>query len=104
MKKLFCVVVMSIVLAACGSKQEGAQVGAGKIEGTYVSQHNGRSFTFNADGTVVELSVDGKKIDEPFHYEVVGDQIKTPGMAFQFSMMKDGSINGGPGYGVMVKK
>lgn len=93
MKKKFTVITL-FLLAACTSKSD--------IAGTYFSETANRTITFKPDGKAFESSSTTKF--EDFSYSVEGKTIKTPGRIYQFTLMDDGSINGGAGYGVLKKK
>lgn len=92
MKKLFLLSLV-LFLCACGAK---------KLDGTYTSDWNGRSFTFSPDGTAFESVNNGVKVGETFRYTMEGDLINVA--IFQFKLMPDGSIDGGAAYGKMTKK
>jgi hypothetical protein len=93
MKKLFLITLISL-LAACSPKTD--------ISGTYVSETANRTFTFQPNGKAFESS-ETTKFPE-FPYSVDGKAIKTNGLAYNFSVMDDGSINGGAAYGVLKKQ
>ena len=95
MKKLILLMVV-LVLSACGGKT---------LDGTYASNWNGRSITFQSDGTLYQKSEEtGKLIGPRYKYSIEGSEIKVPGTAFQLKLLDDGSIDGGAMYGRMVKK
>jgi len=81
-----------LLVSACGPKT---------IEGTYENTSIGRSFTFQSNGRVVASS-NGVQIDEG-PYTVTGDKIQVFNGPI-FTLLNDGSIDGGMGYGRLTKK
>lgn len=90
MKKVFFL-ALALFLFGCSSK---------KLDGTYTSSWNERSFTFSPDGTAFE-SVKGVKVGETLPYSIDGDTVKVA--IFQFKLLQDGTIDGGAAYGKLTK-
>ena len=91
--KTLALLMFVLLVSACGGEK--------KIEGTYENASIGRSLTFHPNG-IVFSNTNGIKIDEG-PYSIKGDQIhvfKGPVL----TLMKDGSIDAGAGYGKLTKK
>lgn len=72
------------------------------LDGTYVSNVNGRSLTFKPNGMAFETSGVNKFPEIP--YTIEGKKIKLDGAdILQLNLMQNGSI-GSQSYGEMIKK
>ncbi|KGG98592.1 hypothetical protein P245_04350 [Comamonas thiooxydans] len=91
MKKI-ALVLMTILLTACGEKS---------IEGTFVSNMTGGKYTFSANGTVVHANA--KKTFPSQKYSVEGDAILIDGSRIgRLRLLPDGNISSD--MGLLVKQ
>ena len=99
MNKFILLALVVLSLAACQSKTS-------TLDGTYVSDADNRSFTFKPDGTFTERAANGIVVGgKAFSYHFEGDQIKLEEHPLaQLTLQKDGSIDGGIGYGHLIKQ
>lgn len=85
MKKI-ALMIVAVLLVGCGEKT---------LEGTFVSDTNGWTYTFNKDGTFVQENTSDKK---PIEYKIDGDNILVQGTnAGQMKILPSGDISSAMG-------
>lgn len=85
MKKI-ALMIVAVLLVGCGEKT---------LEGTFVSDTNGWTYTFNKDGTFVQENTSEKK---PIEYKIDGDNILVQGTnAGQMKILPSGDISSAMG-------
>ena len=79
--KKFALMLAAMVLVGCGEKT---------IEGTFVSDMNGWTYTFSKNGTFVQENISDRK---PIEYAIEGDKILVQGTnAGQMKLLPNGDI------------